>query len=101
MTIAMMMMIIKPSPIRRVGLSIDHLQKIPYHTIMLFVCHPTILHKHCLQFLLGVKVAPRETENNAYAKVGGYKQRALWYGMVFSGRGELLLITTNPTERWS
>ena len=35
---------------------------------MLFVCHPTILHKHCLQFLLGVKMAPRETENNAYAK---------------------------------
>ena len=54
---------------------------------MLFVCHPKILHKHCLQFLLGVKMAPRETENNAYAKVGGYKQRALWYVMVFSGRG--------------
>ena len=35
---------------------------------MLFVCHPTILHKHCLQFLLEVKMAPRETENNAYAK---------------------------------
>ena len=31
---------------------------------MLFVCHPKILHKHCLQFLLGVKVASRETENN-------------------------------------
>ena len=29
------------------------LQKIPYHTIMRFVCHPEILHKHCLQFLLG------------------------------------------------
>ena len=27
---------------------------------MLFVCHPKILHKHCLQFLLGVKMAPRE-----------------------------------------
>ena len=37
---------------------------------MLFVCHPEILHKHCLQFLLGVKMAPRETENNAYAKFG-------------------------------
>ena len=31
---------------------------------MLFVCHPKILHKHCLQFLLGVKIASRETENN-------------------------------------
>ena len=46
-------------------------------------------------------MAPRESENNAHAKVGGYKQRALWYVMVFSGRGQLLLITTNPTERWS
>ena len=55
---------------------------------MLFVCHPKILHKHCLQFLLGVKMAPRlEIENNAYAKFGwgGDKQRALWYVMVFSG----------------
>ena len=30
-------------------------------------------------------MAPRETENNAYAKFGGDKQRALWYVMVFSG----------------
>ena len=30
---------------------------------MLVVCHPKILHKHCLQFLLGVKMTPRETEN--------------------------------------
>ena len=51
---------------------------------MLFVCHPKKLHKHNLQFLLGVKVASRETENNAYAKFWGDKQRALWYVMVFS-----------------
>ena len=50
---------------------------------MFFVCHPKILHKHCLQFLLGVKMAPRETENNAYAKFWGDKQRTLWYVMVF------------------
>ena len=30
-------------------------------------------------------MAPRETENNAYAKFGGDKQRTLWYVMVFSG----------------
>ena len=30
-------------------------------------------------------MAPRETENNAYAKLWGDKQRALWYVMVFSG----------------
>ena len=58
---------------------------------MLFVCYPTILHKPCLQFLLGVKVAPRETENNAYAKLWGDKQRALWYGMVFSEGGQLTI----------
>ena len=51
---------------------------------MLFVCHPEILHKHCLQFLSGVKMAPRETESNAYAKFWGDKHRALWYVMVFS-----------------
>ena len=41
------------------------LQKVPWQTIMPFVCHPKILHNHCLQFCLGVKMAPRETENNA------------------------------------
>ena len=30
-------------------------------------------------------MAPRETENNAYAKLWGDKQRALWYVVVFSG----------------
>jgi len=30
-------------------------------------------------------MAPRKTENNAYAKFWGGKQRALWYVMVFSG----------------
>ena len=28
-------------------------------------------------------MAPRKTENNAYAKFWGEKQRALWYVMVF------------------
>ena len=30
-------------------------------------------------------MALRETEDNAYAKFWGGKQRALWYVMVFSG----------------
>ena len=60
---------------------------------MLFVCHPKILHKHCLHFLLGDKMAPRETENNAYAKFLGDKQRALWYVMVFSGVVSYLVLT--------
>ena len=29
-------------------------------------------------------MAPRETEDNAYAKFGFDKQRALWYVIVFS-----------------
>ena len=30
-------------------------------------------------------MGPRETENNAYAKSWGDKQRVIWYVMVFSG----------------
>ena len=32
---------------------------------------------------MGGKKAPRETEDNSYAKFWGDKQRALWYVMVF------------------
>ena len=55
---------------------------------MLFVCHLKILHKHCLQFLdlLAVKMAPRETENNAYAKFWADKQRAFWHVIFWSGQ---------------
>ena len=56
---------------------------VTYHNAL--CCHPKILHKHCFQFLIGVKMAPRETEDNAYANFWGDKQRALWYAMVFSG----------------
>ena len=31
-------------------------------------------------------MAPRETEDNAYAKFWGGKQRALWYVMVFRAK---------------
>ena len=55
--------------------------------MMLFVWHPEIFHKYCLQFLLGVKITRRETENNASAKFWGDKQRALWYVMLFSWSG--------------
>ena len=60
----------------------------------LFVRRPKILHKHCLQFLLGVKMALRETENNSYAKFWGDKYRALWYVMVILewSINEMLLI---------
>ena len=54
---------------------------------MLFVCHPKILHKHCFQFLLGVKMAQRETENNAYAKFWDDNKEhygMLWYFLEWS-----------------
>ena len=51
---------------------------------MLFDCHPNILRKYFLQFLLGVKMTPREAENSAYAKFWGDKQGALWHVVVFS-----------------
>ena len=57
---------------------------ITYHNVLCLLPLQN-LQKHCLQFLLGVKIAPRETQNNAYAKVWGDKQRALSYVMVFSG----------------
>ena len=69
---------------------IDSLQKIPEHTIMLFVFYPKILQKHFSLIVfrsvsLGAILLPRETENNAYAKFLGDKQRALWCVVVFSG----------------
>ena len=42
-------------------------------------------------------MAPRETENNAYAKFGGDEQRTLWYVMVFSGVVNYL----PPSSLWS
>ena len=42
-------------------------------------------------------MAPRETENNAYAKLWGDKQRALWYVMVFLERSMAKLNKMNWT----
>ena len=56
---------------------------------MIFVFHSKILHKHCLQFLSGAKMAPRETENNAYAKFGVTNKEQygmLWYFLEWSIR---------------
>ena len=49
---------------------------------MLFFFQPKILHGHCLQFLLGVKMAAKETENNTCSKFGGDKKKEL-YGMLW------------------
>ena len=44
---------------------------------------------------MGVEKAPRETENNAYAKFWDDKERVLWYVMVFSG-GQLSHARAQP-----
>ena len=59
------------------------------HTIILFVSHSKILHKHCLQFLLGVKMAPRETENNiCLCKILEWPTKSIMvcYGIFCSGQ---------------
>ena len=63
--------------------------------MMLFVWHLKIFHKYCLQFLLGVKITQRGTENKACAKFWRDKQRALWYVMIFSGVVNSLMNATN------
>ena len=45
---------------------------------MLFICGPPKF-----SFSWELKWPQEETENNAYAKFWGDKQRALWYVMVF------------------
>ena len=44
---------------------------------MLFVCHPKILHKHCLQFLLGEKVKTMLMQNLGVTNKEHYG--ILWY----------------------
>ena len=55
--------------------------------IILFVGHSAkILHKHCLQFLLGVKWPQEKLKNSAYAKFWqSDQQTVLRYVIVFSG----------------
>ena len=64
---------------------------------MLFVCHPKILHKHRLQFLLGVKMAPREAEDNADAKFWGDKKKSILacYGIFWSGQFKVWALSTH------
>ena len=71
-----------------IEIHIDHSKK--YHNILviiLFVGHSAkILHKHCLQFLLGVKWPQEKLKNSAYAKFWqSDQQTVLRYVMVFSG----------------
>ena len=66
------------------------LQKIPEHTIMLFVYHPNILHKHFLQFLLGGISTPQKNLRKCLCKILGWQTKSI---MVCSGifwSGQLL-----------
>ena len=56
----------------------DHSRK--YHnlyTIMLFVCRPKVLHRHCLQFLLGVKMAPKGNWKQCLCKNLGWQTKSI------------------------
>ena len=49
---------------------------------MLFVLHPKILHKHCFQFLLGVKIAPGKQKTMLMQNFGVTDKKhfcMLWY----------------------
>ena len=59
------------------SLAFEKVQK--YHNTL---CRPSkILHKHCLQFLLGLTIGPREIENNAYAKF--WRDNKEYYGIFY------------------
>ena len=45
-------------------------------------------------------MAPRETENNAYAKFWCDKKRALWYVMVFSGVVNFSCLQGGAYSQW-
>ena len=60
-------------------MSIGHFEK--YHNTLCL--SPQILRKHCFQLLLGIKKAPGENKNSAYAKFGGTNKE--YYGIFRSG----------------
>ena len=68
---------------------------------MLFVCHSNILHRSCcisivFSFPWELNWPQENTENNAYAKFWGHKQRALWYVMVLFWSGQWLQHPLRP-----
>ena len=66
------------------------------NTIIIFLSPspPKNLHNHCFQFLLGLRIVPRETENNGYAKLwrgrgGGDKKIIMVFSKVANPRFSL------------
>ena len=72
--------------------NIDHFEK--YHNTLCL--SPQILHEHCLQFLLGLKMVPRENKNNANAKFEGTNKE--YYGIVKNGALKVYSICWIPTH---
>ena len=63
------------------------LQKIPYYTIMLFVCRPKMLHKHCLQLLLGPFISQEKLKTMLMQNFGVRNKEhygMLWYFLEWS-----------------
>ena len=61
-----------------------------------------ILHKHCLQFLLGLTIVPREIVKNAYVKFWGANK--VYYGQLENSKYHLSflpqLILADLTKTW-
>ena len=53
-----------------------------------------MLHKYCSQFLLELRMVPRENKNNAYEKFGGTNKE--YYGIFQNG----LLWTSQVTTKF-
>ena len=64
------------------------LQKIPQHTIILFVWHPKILHKHCS---LGTFLTPKRNWRQCSCKTLGWQTKSIMvcYGIFWSGQFQL------------
>ena len=79
--------------------SIDHSRNTITNHNALCLSRQKILHKHCLQFLLGVKMARRETENNVYMQNLGWQTKSIMVcnGIFWSGQlaGKPLVASRN------
>ena len=63
------------------------LRKIPQHTIMLFVCHPKSLHKHCFQFHWGHFNSQKKPKTMLIQNFGVTKKSIMvCYGIFWSGQ---------------
>ena len=78
--------------------SIGHFGK--YHNT--FCLSPQILHKHCFQFLLRLKMVPKENENNAYAKFGWTNKECygIFRGGLLAHSSTVLSIRNSPNWPW-